>query len=125
MDNIRSLADQIRHELKGKENTGKPIENNTQEGSERSKGKSSKKPKATSHDKLAAEFFAAIEAFKPEYTEKSMIRLDARTVALLKRIKLAKNIDMNRFIVYSLHRYIEQHPWLAEHIQETIKNTEL
>ncbi len=131
MSDIRSLADKIRHELKSKDQpekaptAEKAAAQENQEGAERNKGKSAKKGKTDPHEKQAAEFFAAIETFKPEYTEKSMIRLDAKTINLLKRIKLAKNIDMNRFIVYSLHRYIEQHPWLAAHIQETIKNTEL
>ncbi|MFD2966259.1 hypothetical protein [Sphingobacterium bambusae] len=125
MRNIRSLADQLRDELKAKEQPEKEITKEISEGAEASKPKVAKKVKADPHEKQAEAFFKAIEDFKPEYSEKSMIRLDARTVNLLKRIKLAKNIDMNRFIVYSLHRYLEQHPWLAEHIQETIKNTEL
>ncbi|MFD2968817.1 hypothetical protein [Sphingobacterium bambusae] len=125
MRNIRSLADQIRDELKGKEQPEKEITKKVSEEAEASKPKSSRKVKADPHEEQAAAFFQAIEDFKPKYSEKSMIRLDARTINLLKRIKLTKNIDMNRFIVYSLHRYLEQHPWLAEHIQETIKNTEL
>ncbi len=125
MRNIRSLADQIRDELKAKDQPEKEITKKVVEEAEAGKPKASRKVRADPHEKQAAAFFQAIDEFKPEYSEKSMIRLDARTVNLLKRIKLAKNIDMNRFIVYSLHRYLEQHPWLAEHIQETIKNTEL
>ena len=54
-----------------------------------------------------------------------MIRVDARTLHLLKRMKLTKGIDMNRFIVYALHQYMSQHPWLAKHIQEKLKNSDI
>jgi hypothetical protein len=44
---------------------------------------------------------------------------------LLKHMKLATGVDMNRFIVYALHQYLGQHPWLPKHIQEILKNSEL
>lgn len=122
---IKSLADQIREKLRAvdsencsSENEGKMIIN-----------EETSPPKKNIH--LAVEqhkvdaFFKAIEEFKLETTEKSMIRVDARTINLLKRMKLAKGIDMNRFIVYALHQYISQYPWLPKHIQEILKNSDL
>lgn len=120
MNEIKSLADQLREKLRTGEkgNLGKqaPVP---------STSKAKKTPKKPSGVNEKAEaFFQAIDGFKLEGTEKSLIRVDRRTMNLLKRIKLAKGIDMNRFIVYALHSYIAQHPWLPEHIQETLKNSE-
>ncbi|MEI2273590.1 hypothetical protein OHD16_15685 [Sphingobacterium sp. ML3W] len=72
----------------------------------------------------AATFFNGILNFQVELTEKSLIRVDKRTLNLLKRIKLTHGVDMNRFIVYALHQYLSQHPWLSDYINQTLKNTE-
>jgi|SRR5690606_4000939 len=120
MNEIKSLADQLREKLRnGEKGSGE------QEKTLASLSKPKKPPKKPSADSGKAEaFFRAIDGFKLEGTEKSLIRVDRRTMHLLKRMKLAKGIDMNRFIVFALHRFIEQHPWLPEHIQETLKNAE-
>jgi len=122
---IKSLADQLREKLRSGDN-----ENDTSEKENKTITKvvanSPKKNKLITPDKQKVDaFFKAIEEFKLESTEKSMIRVDARTINLLKRMKLAKGIDMNRFIVYALHQYISQHPWLTKHIQEILKNSDL
>ena len=119
MNQIKSLADQLREKLR----TGETANSEAQAPAKPASPSRPKKPPKTATDKNKADtFFASIEAFRPELTEKSMIRVDARTLHLLKRMKLAKGIDMNRFIVYALHQYLGQHPWLPEHIQETLKN---
>ncbi|OYD43623.1 hypothetical protein [Sphingobacterium cellulitidis] len=122
MNQIKSLADQLREKLRTGETAdseGQAPDKPVAPAPERPK----KPPKTQTDQKKADAFFASIEAFRPELTEKSMIRVDARTLNLLKRMKLAKGVDMNRFIVYALHQYLGQHPWLPEHIQETLKNT--
>lgn len=125
MKEIKSLADQLREELRTADsevarpgNEGKMI---SKKGTSPPKKTIRLSPEQQKIDK----FFKAIGEFKLETTEKSMIRVDSRTINLLKRMKLAKGIDMNRFIVYALHQYISQHPWLAKHIQETLKNSDL
>lgn len=124
MNEIKSLADQLREQLRTgeKERPASPAKEKGSDAPAVSRPK--KPPKASPDQEKADDFFRAIQEFEIETTEKSMIRVDARTINLLKRIKLAKGIDMNRFIVYALHRYLGQHPWLPKHIQETLKNSE-
>lgn len=124
MNQIKSLADQLREKLR----TGETANSEGQapgQPATPAPARPKRSPKTETDQKKADAFFASIEAFRPELTEKSMIRVDARTLHLLKRMKLAKGIDMNRFIVYALHQYLCQHPWLPEHIQETLKNSAL
>ncbi|MEN5057143.1 hypothetical protein [Sphingobacterium kitahiroshimense] len=125
MNEIKSLADQLREKLR----SGEPEMAQPKEQKRIVKPppveKRKKPPKAAADEARVQAFFQALESFQLEATEKSLIRVDSRTMNLLKRIKLAKGIDMNRFIVYSLHQYLAQHPWLAAHIQETLKKTEL
>ncbi|MGJ1261106.1 hypothetical protein [Sphingobacterium spiritivorum] len=119
MNQIKSLADQLREKLR----TGETANSEAQAPAKPTAPIRPKKPPKTATDQKKTDaFFASIEAFRPELTEKSMIRVDARTLHLLKRMKLAKGVDMNRFIVYALHQYLGQHPWLPEHIQEILKN---
>lgn len=124
MSEIKSLADQLREQLrKGEKQNNSPPQ---KEKDPSNPVKTPKKPpKSFADEAKAIAFFQSIDEFRIEGTEKSLIRVDKRTMNLLKRIKLAKGVDMNRFIVYALHQYIAQHPWLPGHIQETLKNTEL
>ena len=121
---IKSLADQLRESLRATETLEKQMDKQEDEEIPVKANLKKKAQRGTDEHKINT-FFKAIDEFKLEATEKSMIRVDARTINLLKRMKLAKGIDMNRFIVYALHQYISQHPWLAKHIQETLKNSDL
>ena len=121
---IKSLADQLRESLRATETLEKQMDKQEKEDVPVKANLKKKAQKETDEHKINT-FFKAIDEFKLEATEKSMIRVDARTINLLKRMKLAKGIDMNRFIVYALHQYISQHPWLAKHIQETLKNSDV
>src|SRR5690606_37246229 len=95
MNQIKSLADQLREKLRTGETANSPDAVAQPLPKEPSRPK--KPPKQGIDPKKADAFFAAIEAFRPELTEKSMIRVDARTLQLLRRMKLAKGVDMNRF----------------------------
>ncbi|NGM71643.1 hypothetical protein [Sphingobacterium sp. SGL-16] len=121
MTEIKTLADQLRDTLRTTDNK---VHISEKVNSNKISTTKKHKPPNEEH-KHIVDFFNALEEFKLEATEKSMIRVDKRTINLLKRLKLAKGIDMNRFIVYALHQYINQHPWLPKHIQEIIKNTDL
>lgn len=120
---IKTLADQLRDQLRADlKDEGTSIEdkiNKKESTAVRKNAVGAVEPQK------ADAFFKAIEEFKLETSEKSMIRVDSRTINLLKRMKLAKGIDMNRFIVFALHQYINQHPWLPKHIQEIIKNSDI
>lgn len=121
MNEIKSLADKLRNELRNVESEKiQPVKNTDTEHTER------KKQKKQSTDQQKADlFFEAILSFQVETTEKSLIRVDSKTMNLLKRIKLTKGVDMNRFIVYCVHQYLGQHPWLTNYINEILKNTAL
>lgn len=125
MNEIKTLADQLREQIRSGE--GESILPEKKDGLVETimLAKPKRPLKAVINDTRAAVFFAGLEAFRLNGTEKSLIRLDSKTMNLLKRIKLAKGIDMNKFIVYSLHQYLDQHLWIAAHIQETLKNSEL
>lgn len=51
-------------------------------------------------------------------------RLDARTVALLGRLKLASGLDMNRVIAFSIVYLFERHPEIRSFIKESLENFE-
>ncbi|WGQ08973.1 hypothetical protein QG516_20890 [Pedobacter gandavensis] len=125
MNEIKTLADQLREQIRSGESESILPEKKDDLVETIVLAKPKRPLKAVINDAQAAVFFAGLEAFRLNGTEKSLIRLDSKTMNLLKRIKLAKGIDMNRFIVYSLHQYLDQHPWIAAHIQETLKNSEL
>ena len=123
MSEIKTLADQLRETIRSQEH---PVADAPPTDIKSTKPSGPpKKRKPVFPDEEASAFFEAIARFEVDGTEKSMIRVDTRTLNLLKRMKLAKGIDMNKFIVYSLHQYLAQHPWLAEYITETLKNQEL
>jgi|SRR5690606_23770424 len=121
---IKSLANQLRESLRATETQENQMDKQEDEDIPVKVNLKKKAQRETEEHKINT-FFKAIDEFKLEATEKSMIRVDSRTINLLKRMKLAKGIDMNRFIVYALHQYISQHPWLAKHIQETLKNSDV
>lgn len=120
---IKTLADQLRDQLRA---DLKDEALTSEDKINKKESTAVKKNVGVSIERQKADaFFKAIEEFKLETSEKSMIRVDSRTINLLKRMKLAKGIDMNRFIVFALHQYINQHPWLPKHIQEIIKNSDI
>lgn len=69
-------------------------------------------------------FFQNINGFELG-GEKLLIRLDLRSANLLKQLKLARGIDMNRFIAFSLQSFLADNLWLTTYIKETLKNTNI
>ena len=120
MNDIKSLADRLRDQLR----TGdaEPSSQPKSKKAPATDGKRGKKQPPANQENATA-FFNEILNFQAELTEKSLIRVDKRTLNLLKRIKLTHGVDMNRFIVYALHQYLSQHPWLSDYINETLKNS--
>ena len=117
MSGIKSLADELRDSIRNgppKTETGpaKPIRKG-------STGSPKKDPVAP--DRL----FENILSFKLQGKEKLLIRLDDKTVFLLKQLKVAKGIDMNKVIAYSLHIFLKNHPELTRYIKEHIKTLDL
>lgn len=119
MTGIKSLADELREKIRAQdtENVVTPKENPPD--------KPKKLSSIKANDKEITSLFNALDVYELCGSDKMLIRLDTRTTNLLKQLKLAKGIDMNKFIAYSLQVFLEQHPWLSSYIKETLKNTDL
>ena len=120
MNQIKSLADELRETIK-KDGQGRQ---DVKELSKAKKPSSEKKVKTSTNVELKL-LFDKILAFELAGKEKLLIRLDDRTVFLLKQLKIAKAIDMNKLIAYSLQDFLSRHPELILYIKENIKTIEL
>nr|WP_068891019.1 hypothetical protein [Pedobacter panaciterrae] len=121
MTGIRSLADELRETIKKDGGTG----NNDQSKTPPAKRSPSTKPAKKSTDITLETLFENILAYELAGKEKLLIRLDDRTVFLLKQLKIAKAIDMNKLIAYSLQDFLRTHPELIQYVKENIKTIEL
>lgn len=121
MNQIKTLADELRETIKKDENS---------KSATRPKALSTKKEKPSAKNANTIEtsvekLFESMLSYELTGTEKLLIRLDDRTVFVLKQLKIAKSIDMNKLIAYSLQYFLHQHPELIQYIKENIKTIEL
>jgi hypothetical protein len=131
MTAIRSLADELREKMRQEASgeTGnaavltdspekeKPI----QQPVKKKAGKPPPEKGLPSLDVL----FEQLTAFELTGNEKLLIRLDNRTVFLLKQLKIAKSIDMNKLIAYSIQAFFEARPELIDYIKTSLQTIEL
>jgi len=118
MTEITSLADQLKETIRQQKSS--------QEAKVKLHQKSLEVDRPLNEEKKDAElFFQLLLAFQVEGQEKVMIRLDSKTVQLLKRLKLATNVDMTKIIVFSLHQLFDANPWLHAHISKLLNQNEL
>jgi ethanolamine ammonia-lyase small subunit len=119
MENMKSLADQLREELV----------------------RPDKKPVAPPAEKKsqAAAAVGRKEQKKPEYPllklmldydnsrNKSMVhvRFDEKTVQLMNRFKMATDVDLSRFVAFAVKHFFDTSPELKQIIKHFIQNTEL
>lgn len=116
MSGIKSLADELRDSIRKEKQSG------TTDGSPVQENKSIPKKKTA---ETLEHLFENILSHELTGREKLLIRLDDKTVFLLKQLKVAKGIDMNKFIAYSLHTFLKTHPELTRYIKEHIKTLDL
>lgn len=119
MSQIKSLAEQLKYKLEEQRGVDvtKDAENlPAHQVKEKPKGKVT----ATEAKRIAA-FLSMLQDFNMDGQEKMLIRLDKRTVAQLKQLKIATNIDMTRVIAFALHHFLKSHPWLNNYISQTLK----
>lgn len=121
MTGIKLLADELRETIKKDGAAGHSDPAKTPPA----KGSTSAKPAKKSADTTLETLFESILAYELAGKEKLLIRLDDRTVFLLKQLKIAKAIDMNKLIAYCLQDFLRQHPELIQYIKENIKTIEL
>jgi len=120
MNNIKSLADQIREKIKSEE-----VQENTLQVEKSLSPVKSTKVKSNVNSKSSEEFFQSVDEYQLVGSEKMLIRLDSKTTNLLKHLKLTMGIDMNKFIAFGLHSFLEEHAWLPAYVKEKLKNAEL
>ena len=121
MNQIKSLADELRETIKKDSHAGQDNPAEISPVRKNMVSRSGKRPADASLETL----FESILAFELTGREKLLIRLDDRTVFLLKQLKVAKAIDMNKLIAYSLQHFLRQYPELIQYIKENIKTIEL
>lgn len=115
MSGIKSLADELRDSMR------KGSQPQTKEIPSVEPPKDTPKKKAEALDRL----FESILNHELTGREKLLLRLDDKTLFLLKQLKVAKGIDMNKIIAYSLHLFLKTHPEISRYIKEHIKTLDL
>ncbi|MGE6221169.1 hypothetical protein ACQKCH_15180 [Nubsella zeaxanthinifaciens] len=121
MSGIKSLADELREKIKNNDER-KPAGVTAQSVEGRAKQKKNR-PKVVNPS--LEELLETILSYELNGKEKLLIRLDDRTIFLLKQLKIAKSIDMNKLIAFSVQYFLGQHPELIQYIKENIKTIEL
>jgi hypothetical protein len=119
MSQIKSLAQQLKSKLE--EQKGLPV---TKDVEKIPIQKGREKPDDREPDREAKKisaFLASLRDFNMDGQEKILIRLDKRTVAQLKQLKAATNIEMIRVIAFALQNFLKSHPWLNDYISQTLK----
>ena len=116
MSDIRSLADELRQAIRtGGSGDGKTAE----------VPKPARKKRAKTENMELEALFARISAHGLEGGERLPVRLDGRTAFLLKQLKVIRGIDMNRFVAFCVHHFLESHPEITGYVKENIKTIEL
>jgi hypothetical protein len=129
---IRTMADELREQLRQGENA--PAVTPAQD--DPAATVKTRKPAAGAPDtakKAAgpkipeplAELFEKLRAYELTGTEKLLIRLDGKTVFLLKQLKIVKGVDMNKLIAYSVQHFLEANPELIPFIKRSLNHLEL
>jgi hypothetical protein len=126
---IRSLADELREKMRQPPGNEKPeTESQSQPKPDNHdkpvKKKAGKPPPEKSSTELET-FFAELTAYELTGNEKLLIRLDGRTVFMLKQLKVTKGIDMNKLIAYSLETFFKERPELINYIKASLQTIEL
>jgi hypothetical protein len=107
MSEIKTLADQLRSKMAGKDTAERPV----------------KKP--SKPDKKVFDTPDIVEALRAyDVTDhKTLIhaRVDAQTAQMIHHLKIATGVEVTRLICYSIHQLFEQNPELKSLIKEHLK----
>ncbi|MGO4875135.1 hypothetical protein ACEN2P_00910 [Pedobacter psychrotolerans] len=120
---MKSLADELRKSI----GTGEVIPSNKDPvmGAKKKKPDAAKNEAAAAKGRKALDIISRIRDFDCS-DQKHLLhpRIDARTVALLGRLKLASGLEMNRVIAFSIVYLFERHPEIKSFIKESLENFE-
>jgi len=112
MNEIKSLADELREQIKNGEE--KDV-----------KKQPKKKGRKGIGNQVLESLLDEIVKHQLNGQEKLLIRLDDRTVYLLKQLKLIKGIDMNKSISFAVKTFLDSTPELTQYIKESLKTFDL
>lgn len=115
MEEIKNLVNELRDSIK----KDKELEKEKVSLKKDSNGR--KEKKTGTADKV----IDSLVKHKTQGGERLMIQLDDKTMFLLRQLKIAKRIDMNTVISYSVHLFFSKHPELIQLIKEHFNNHEL
>ena len=126
---IRSLADELREKMRHQpeaeqpetEKQNQPNPNNQNKPVKKKAGKPPPEEPSAELETL----FAELSDYELTGNEKLLIRLDSRTVFMLKQLKVTKGIDMNKLIAYSLDTFFKERPELINYIKASLQTIEL
>jgi DNA-binding phage protein len=113
MENMKSLADQIRQQL------GKPEPPN---------GKTTAvKPenKAKTREKIPPILTAILEYDNTANKSMVHVRFDEKTVRTMNQFKMATGVDVTRLVSFSVKHLLETNPDIKTIIKQFIQNTDL
>ena len=111
MNDIKSLADELRESIRNKSDK---------------KGAATKKTKKAESTNPALEaLFKEIHQYELSGQEKLLIRLDDRTVFVLKQLKVSQGLDMNKTIAFIIKNFLEKNPELTQYIKDSLKSLDL
>lgn len=120
---MKSLADELRKSI----GTGEVIPSNKDPVivAKEKKPDAAKNEAAAAKGRKALDIISRIRDFDCS-DQKHLLhpRIDARTVALLGRLKLASGLEMNRVIAFSIVYLFERHPEIKSFIKESLENFE-
>jgi hypothetical protein len=109
MENMKSLADQIREQL------GKPGKN------------SDPKPesKRKTEEKIPAILTAILDYDNTANKNMVHVRFDEKTVRTMNQFKMATGVDVTRLVSFSVKHLLETFPEIKSIIKQFIQNTDL
>lgn len=113
MENMKSLADQIREQLV--KPTGK-----------KEKSDKDRPGKKAKHKEIESAILAAILNYD-NTGNKSMVhvRFDEKTVRTMNQFKMATNVDVTKLVSFAVQHLFDTYPELKLTIKQFIQNTEL
>ncbi|QPH38661.1 hypothetical protein [Pedobacter endophyticus] len=120
MSEIKSLAEQLKSKLEEQKGVQLIASAEKRPVQKKKREKPDDSNSANEAKKISA-LLSALREFNMDGQEKILIRLDKRTVAQLKQLKVATNIEMIRVIAFALQDFLKSHPWLNDYISQTLK----
>lgn len=100
MNEIKSLADELRESMRGN-------------------GKGKKKTTAGLNPDLE-KLLGQIQEHPLEGNEKVLVRLNDKSLFMMRQLKTLRGIDLNRFISFCLDRYFSDNPELGTYIKDSL-----